>query len=145
MDELRDLCYSMGYFLTEKQLEWARTFIDKDGSGQISYDEFSVWWQNPLRFEHLLLSDAQLEKLHEIVDLFRSFDRFNQGFIEKNQFEKLFRQLIEKKILEESQAKQFDEIDRSKDGQINFNELIAWFYEQGILKKIGILSDTSTE
>ncbi|CAF1014703.1 unnamed protein product [Adineta ricciae] len=139
--ELRFLCYDMGYFLSDAQLDWARTLIDKDGSGEISYAEFSAWWQNPLRFDHLLLSDEQLSKLRRITDLFRSFDRKNRGELDKKEFEELFKELIKEKLMEENQANQFDEIDRSHDGNINFNELIAWFYDQGVLQKMGVLPE----
>lgn len=43
-DELRDLCYSFGYFLSDSDLTTALTLLDKDGSGTISYDEFKEWW-----------------------------------------------------------------------------------------------------
>ncbi|CAF1365350.1 unnamed protein product [Rotaria sp. Silwood1] len=139
LEELRYLCYDMGYFLSDVQLNWARTFIDNDGNGEISYKEFSSWWQNSLRFDHLLLSDEQLNKLCQITDLFRLYDKKNQGKIDKKQFKELFQELIKRNIMEINQANQFDEIDRSQDGYINFNELIAWFYDQGILQKMGIL------
>jgi Ca2+-binding EF-hand superfamily protein len=132
----------MGYFLSDVQLDWARTLIDKDGSGEISYAEFCSWWQNPLRFDHLLLSDEQLNKLHKITELFRLYDKKNQGELDKKQFEELFKELIQKNIMEQNQASHFDEIDRSHDGNINFNELIAWFYDQGVLQKMGILPVT---
>jgi Ca2+-binding EF-hand superfamily protein len=132
----------MGYFLSDVQLDWARTLIDKDGSGEISYAEFCSWWQNPLRFDHLLLSDEQLNKLHKITELFRLYDKKNQGQLDKKQFEELFKELIQKNIMEQNQASHFDEIDRSHDGNINFNELIAWFYDQGVLQKMGILPVT---
>ncbi|UJR07525.1 hypothetical protein I4U23_011813 [Adineta vaga] len=145
VDELRFLCYDMGYFLSDAQLDWARTLIDKDGSGEISYKEFSSWWQNPLRFDHLLLTDDQLSKLHQITDLFRSFDKKNQGELDKKQFNELFQELIQQKLMEENQANQFDEIDRSNDGKINFNELIAWFYDQRVLEKMGVLPEKKDE
>lgn len=145
VSELRFLCYDMGYYLSDSQLEWACTLIDKDGSGEISYAEFSSWWQNPLRFDHLLLTDEQLEKLHQITELFRTFDRNNTGLLDKQQFRELFRELIRKKIMEENQANQFDEIDRSHDGKINFNELISWFYDQGVLEKFGILPEKNDD
>jgi len=135
----------MGYYLSDAQLDWARTLIDKDGSGEISYAEFCSWWQNPLRFDHLLLSDEQLNKLIKIIELFRSYDKQNQGQLDKKQFEELFQELIEKNIMEQNQANQFDEIDRSHDGKINFNELIAWFYDQGVLQKMGILPSQKTD
>ncbi|CAF1242076.1 unnamed protein product [Adineta steineri] len=139
ISELRFLCYDMGHFLSDAQFEWACTLIDKDGSGEINYEEFAAWWQNPLRFDHLLLSDDQLDKLHKITELFRSYDKKNHGELDKKQFQELFKHLIKDKIMEEYHANQFDEIDRSHDGKINFNELIAWFYDQGILQKMGVL------
>ena len=138
--ELRFLCYDMGYFLSDDQLDWARTLIDKDGSGEINYEEFSLWWQNPSRFDHILLSDKQLEKLHVIADLFRQFDRWNSGQLAKKQFGELFQEMIRRNLMDANQANQFEEIDRSHDGKINFNELIAWFYEQGVLDKLGIVA-----
>ncbi len=145
ISEVRFLCYDMGYYLSDAQVDWARTLIDKDGSGEISYAEFSSWWQNPLRFDHLLLSDEQLDKLHQITELFRSYDKKNQGQLDKKQFEELFQELIQQNIMEQNQANQFDEIDRSHDEKINFNELIAWFYDQGVLQKMGVLPIQKTE
>jgi Ca2+-binding EF-hand superfamily protein len=135
----------MGYYLSDAQLDWARTLIDKDGSGEISYPEFASWWQNPLRFDHLLLSDDHLKKLHKITELFRSYDKKHRGELDKNQFNALFEDLIKQKVMEQNQANQFDEIDRSHDGKINFNELIAWFYDQGVLEKMGVLPIKTVE
>ncbi|CAF3108278.1 unnamed protein product, partial [Rotaria sp. Silwood2] len=97
----------MGYFLSDIQLDWANTFIDKDGNGYISYKEFSLWWKNPLRFDHLLLSDEQLNKLCQITELFRSYDNKNQGQLDKKQFKELFQELIKRNIMEQNQANQF--------------------------------------
>jgi Ca2+-binding EF-hand superfamily protein len=129
----------MGYFLSDAQLDWARTLIDKDGSGEISYTEFCSWWQNPLRFDHILLSDEQFNKLNEITQLFRSYDKKHEGQLDRKEFQELFQELIKKNIMEQNQANHFDEIDRSHDGKINFNELIAWYYDQGVLQKMGII------
>lgn len=145
MDELRFLCYDMGYYLSDEQFQWAKIYLDKDGNGTISYDEFGKWWQNPLRFDHLLLTDEQLEKFHQMIQLFRSFDRTNQGNLSRTEFSHLFEELIRRNLIEENQAKQFDEIDRSNDGSINFNEVVSWFFDQGVLVKLGILpSDHQT-
>src|ERR1700722_2978318 len=102
----------MGHFLSDKQFDWARTLIDKDGSGAISYNEFAAWWQNPSRFDHLQVSDEQLDHLHKIVVLFRSYDRKNKGQLDKRNFEALLHDLIKQGIMEDNQASQFEEIDR---------------------------------
>lgn len=42
-DEIGHLCENMGVKLTDKELELAMRAIDKDASGQVSFDEFSTW------------------------------------------------------------------------------------------------------
>ncbi|CAF1506064.1 unnamed protein product [Rotaria sordida] len=135
----------MGYFLSDDQLEWAFTLIDKDGSGEISYEEFVSWWKNQSRFHHLQLSDEQLYRLHTIIALFRSYDKNNRGELDKDQFRKLYNDLIKSNILEPSKSAKFDEIDLNHDGRLNFNELIAWFYDQGVLLELGVLSNNNKE
>jgi hypothetical protein len=42
-DEIGQLCANMGAKLTEHELRLAMRAIDKDGSGEVSFDEFSAW------------------------------------------------------------------------------------------------------
>ena len=42
-EEIGKLCENMGAKLTERELELAMRVIDKDGSGAVSFDEFSAW------------------------------------------------------------------------------------------------------
>jgi calcium-binding protein CML len=139
--ELRSLCYDMGYYLSDAELEWASTLIDKDGNGQIDYHEFADWWRTSSRFEHIRMPNAhQTQLICHIAEIFRSYDKHNHGVLNKKEFEKMRKDLIRHHIIDEHehQACQFDEIDRGHDGNINFNELIAWFKDVGVLDRIGI-------
>jgi calcium-binding protein CML len=139
--ELRSLCYDMGYYLSDAELEWASTLIDKDGNGQIDYHEFADWWRTSSRFEHIRMPNAhQTQLICHIAEIFRSYDKHNHGVLNKKEFGKMRKDLIRHRIIDEHehQACQFDEIDRGHDGNINFNELIAWFKDVGVLDRIGI-------
>jgi calcium-binding protein CML len=140
-DELRSLCYDMGYYLSDDELEWACTMIDKDGNGKIDYHEFADWWRTSSRFEHIRMPNAgQTQLICHIAEIFRSYDKHNHGVLNKREFEKMRKDLIRHHIIveHEHQACQFEEIDRGHDGSINFNELIAWFKDVGVLNRIGI-------
>jgi len=75
--EFHNLCYEMGYFLSDKERELAIMQIDtyvwdlrvlfnpwfpRSGDGEIGYNEFLRFWQNDKRFEAL-----QLDEEHQQV------------------------------------------------------------------------------
>ena len=133
----------MGYYLSDNELAWAWTVMDKDGSGHIDYREFADWWKTSSRFENLkMLNDQQTILLCQVAEIFRSYDVANQGTLDRTQFRALSQDLIRDGILDTNahQTCQFDEIDRGHDGRIHFNELIAWFKDIGILDNKTMLS-----
>ena len=135
-DEFRSLCYDMGYYLSDDELAWAWTIVDKDGSGQVEYREFADWWKTSSRFEHLrVLDDEQMAIVCRLAERFQSQDTSNRGTLDRAQFAGLCQALIEDGIFDanEYRACQFEEIDQGRDGRIHFNELIAWFKHVGIL------------
>ena len=127
----------MGYYLSDDEMAWAMLIIDKDGSGHIDRREFTDWWKKSSRFDHLkMLNDDQTAFLYQVAEVFRSYDVTNVGTLDRDQFSNFLQALTEKGFLDPDahQACQFHEIDRSQDGRIHFNELIAW------LKHIGLLN-----
>jgi hypothetical protein len=138
-DELRSLCYDMGYYLSDDELTWAWTVMDKDGNGTIDYNEFAEWWKTSSRFEHLKMPNKeQAVLLHRLIEIFRSYDKDDTGTLNQTQFTAMCQALIQEDILnaKDHQACDFDEIDRSHDGRINFNELIAWFKNVGLFDNV---------
>ncbi|CAF0977545.1 unnamed protein product [Didymodactylos carnosus] len=139
MDELQSLCYDSGCYLSDKDLQWAKIYLDRDGDGQITYNEFAQWWtaSNNDRFKYLKLTDLQQKLVCKISELFRKYDKDNSGQLDnREKFEKLKQDLLKNQILKdihELESRSFNEVDRSHDGKINFNELIAWFIDIGII------------
>ena len=43
-EEFKNLCYDLGHFLSDQELELGMQWLDKDGSGEIEYDEFVEWY-----------------------------------------------------------------------------------------------------
>lgn len=135
-NELRSLCYDSGYYLSDDEISWAMSIVDKDGSGHIDHREFTEWWKTSSRFDHLkMLNEEQTEFLSQVVDVFRSYDTNNGGTLDKNEFSHFLQALVDKGLFshETHQACQFNEIDRGQDGRVHFNELIAWLRHIGLL------------
>ncbi len=130
------MCYDLSYYLSDDELAWAWTLIDKDGSGLIDYREFAEWWKTSSRFEHLKMpNEKQVLLLCRVAEICRSYDKMNTGTLDRAHFSAVCQALIQEGILNDNghQACDFDEIDHSHDGRINFNELIAWLKNVGIL------------
>ena len=127
-NELRSLCYDISYYLSDDELAWAWTIMDKDGSGHIDYREFADWWKMSSRFEHLkILNDQHMILVCQVAEIYRLYDVANQGTLNRTQCTALCQDLIREGIIDTNahQACQFDEIDRGQDGRIHFNELIV--------------------
>ncbi|CAF4417073.1 unnamed protein product, partial [Adineta steineri] len=121
--------------LSDDELAWAWTIMDKDGSGMIDYNEFAEWWKTSSRFEHLKMpNEKEAILLSRVAEICRSHDTHNTGTLDRAQFTSVCQTLTQEEILNanEHQACNFDEIDRGHDGRINFNELIAWFKNVGL-------------
>ncbi|CAF0889906.1 unnamed protein product [Rotaria sordida] len=135
-NELRSLCYDLGYYLSDDEIAWAWTVMDKDGSGTIDYNEFTEWWRTSSRFEYLKMpNEQQAHLLGRVIEIFRSYDKTNTGTLDRAQFTAMIQDLVEEGILNGSGhlACEFDEIDRSHDERININELIAWLINIRVL------------
>ena len=85
-------------------------------------------------------NEQQAQRLCRIIEIFRSYDKENEGSLDRNQFTDVIQILTDEGLLNASKhpARVFDEVDRSGDGQINFNELIAWFINVGIFNNTDI-------
>ena len=50
IEELQELCYDCGVFMTTEELISAMQGLDSNGDGSLLYDEFIVWWRTNPRF-----------------------------------------------------------------------------------------------
>merc|ERR1740117_428788 len=88
--EFGNLCYDRGYYMDETELQLAVKIVDKDGSGEISFDEFQKWWKSNDRFGSLKMDEKQQERLTQCITFFQYYDGDKSGDLSKEEFEKLY-------------------------------------------------------
>ncbi|KAJ3122665.1 hypothetical protein HK100_011893 [Physocladia obscura] len=126
ISEFRNLCYDMGYFLTDKELALDIKLLDADGNGTLSYDEFIRWWKKDDRFLGLQLSDQEVETLNKYLSHFKRFDKDGSGIIDIREFKNLYIDLVKKKMAKKSLMATLQDIDTNRDGKVSFNEYVQW-------------------
>ncbi|KAJ3180925.1 hypothetical protein HDU87_001571 [Geranomyces variabilis] len=128
--EFRNLCYDMGYFLSDKELSLAIKLVDGDGNGEISYNEFIKWWQKENRFAALQLSPSELAELSDISLEFQRFDKDQSGTIDVREFRMLYADLVKRRMTKKTLAGMLEELDNNRDGKVSFNEYVQWVLAQ---------------
>lgn len=57
--EFGKICYELGHYFSDDELEIAFGLVDSDGSGVIDKSEFLNFWRSDKRFDGLRLDDKQ--------------------------------------------------------------------------------------
>eukprot|EP01113_Clastostelium_recurvatum_P001096 TRINITY_DN1045_c0_g1_i1.p1 TRINITY_DN1045_c0_g1~~TRINITY_DN1045_c0_g1_i1.p1 ORF type:complete len:171 (+),score=60.05 TRINITY_DN1045_c0_g1_i1:26-514(+) len=127
--EFKNLCYELGYFMSDDEVKTALDMIDKDGTGHLSLDEFVSFWRDSDKFKKL--DEAQSERLKASVAYFRYFDPDNSGNISSGEYPSLHADLIKNSLLASSATvdQGLARLDKNKDGKISFNEFMAYMDE----------------
>ncbi|KAJ3346089.1 hypothetical protein HDU83_003386 [Entophlyctis luteolus] len=124
--EFRRLCYDMGYFLSDSEIQMDVKILDLDGSGSITYDEFIKWWKRDDRFKMLQLSSTEMYRLRDIMCEFKKYDADGNGTIDIREFKTLFVALTKKKLVNKTLMAAMRELDSNHDGKVSFNEFVSW-------------------
>jgi Ca2+-binding EF-hand superfamily protein len=61
--EFQKICYELGHYLSDDELDLAFTLLDSDGSGKIDRAELLNFWRSDDRFDRLQLSETQHTRL----------------------------------------------------------------------------------
>lgn len=125
--EIAEGMTSHGISLPADFLEVLRT-VDTDGSGTIDYTEFIA----------STLSRKQYLREELLWNIFRTFDLDGDGKIQREEFAQVVTLSEEADI-----ASMFDEVDISKDGQIDFAELCSVMRSSPAARVPGILISAS--
>ena len=89
------MAYELGHYLSDEEFSFALAHIDADGSGEISYEEFSKFWSSEKRFAGLQLDDDQHQIVKQIGDYFRYFDKDKSGDLDASEFQQMYQHMIE--------------------------------------------------
>jgi len=133
-DEFGFLVYDMGHALTEAELELAIKRLDSNGDGQISYEEFTIWWKQDERFAKLQLSEDELETLQEAVAVFSQYDVDRKGTIDSEKFKGLYDHLVSLNMTTKTLDSCMRDLDSDGNGEISFNEYVEWTIKTGATK-----------
>ena len=132
-EEFHTLCYGLGHFLEGEEFEAAWCEVESDGSGQLTYEEFSAWWSTNDRWSHLQLSDEEIENLHQVHSYFTYYDEECSGELDHREFEGVYKYMTESGYEMDVLENVLAEIDTTNDGLINYNEFIVWMVAVGVL------------
>ncbi|KAI9202552.1 uncharacterized protein BJ171DRAFT_513400 [Polychytrium aggregatum] len=127
--EFRKLCYDLGYYLSDKELEIDIKLLDVNGDREITYDEFIKWWMSDHRFKMLQLTPEDYVQLQKACQDFQKFDKDDSGCIDIREFRGLYNDLVKKNMAPSSLTATLQQIDTNKDGKVSFNEYVYWLVE----------------
>jgi Ca2+-binding EF-hand superfamily protein len=82
-------------FPDEMTIHGAIKALDKDKSATIDFEEFYNWWLNNEKFQ---LIEANIEKTSKAAKLFQKYDENRNGTLEKEEFIKMFQELVDQKV-----------------------------------------------
>jgi len=106
----------------DEQSEAYALLLDKDGNGQISYEEFYAWVKSGETFKNI--SDkSRYNCLIKAVELFNSYDLDRSHGLDVQEFKRLFIELG-------GQLENFDtalkQLDKDNNNLVSFPEFLCW-------------------
>eukprot|EP00743_Colponemidia_sp_Colp-15_P004063 GILK01004384.1.p1 GENE.GILK01004384.1~~GILK01004384.1.p1 ORF type:complete len:180 (+),score=19.12 GILK01004384.1:49-540(+) len=132
--EFKNMCYDLGYCLSDDEVAVAFAMLDTDHSGSIGYDEFQSFWTTDERFDKLRLTDAQLQKVHALAEYFRYFDTDRSGSIDATEFRALFENLVQSGFQLSDVESTLARLNPEGDGEIKLNNFMSYMLEIGSLQ-----------
>lgn len=112
IDEFRTMLKQKDAFIPETELNSILSAVDIDGNGVIDYEEFLAATMN-------LQGKAVIKDEDQLMAAFKRFDTDNSGTISRDE---LRQALKEHANIEEDIEEILDDVDKNKDGQIDFEE-----------------------
>ncbi|KAJ3029031.1 Calcium-dependent protein kinase 13 [Rhizophlyctis rosea] len=134
LHEFRGLVYSMGYYLSDQELQVAVATLDTDGNGEISYQEFLNWYTHDNRFASLQLSPAQASAVQSASEYFQYFDRDSKGHIKPSEFTHMFNDMQSRGYFRPEMTVEgaLREIKGGREGEdVSFNDYVSWLVRVG--------------
>jgi len=146
--EFAQLCYDLGHPMTPAELSVTMLNLDKNGDGQLDFEEFFSFYSSSNKFHKL--KAAKIEALKGFIALFRKYDLDGNGTIDKKGFNyifplltwpewlKLWREIhgikgsIKKSEFQACKKSMF-EADLDGDGTVSLDEYLNYMIDLGVL------------
>jgi Ca2+-binding EF-hand superfamily protein len=124
--ELNNLCYDLGYVITDPiEIQAVLRKLDKDHSGFVSWTEFYTWYQSHDKFQ-ALASAIEDPILCKAIEMFKSYDKDLSGKISFVEYKSLCAAMGQINQTDRDYYSGLLKLDANKDGQIDFNEFMNW-------------------
>ncbi|KAJ3268726.1 hypothetical protein HDV01_002330 [Terramyces sp. JEL0728] len=124
--EFKHLCFSMGYNLTDQEVDINMKLLDLSGDGQIERKEFMKWWRQNNKFSQLHWNSERLKLLEAFTEKFKTYDKDNSNTIDHKEFKELHRGLLEENLTTLPLDLCIKELDSNNDGKIVFYEYVRF-------------------
>lgn len=125
VNELQEMCMEFGVWLQGPALDAAMRTIDKNGDGDITYEEFLSWYKTS-SFGKLALDDATLQRRQTLAAVFKKYDSNKNGSLDASEFRALHQEMRSLGLTARDANTALADIDSSGDGVVQFNELAEW-------------------
>jgi len=106
----------------KEQSEAYALLLDKDGNGNVSFDEFNAWLKSGENFQNIN-DKSRYSRLKKAVNLFKKYDADNSQALDRDEFKKLFKEVGGKPNKLDAALK---ELDTDGNERISFQEFLRW-------------------
>lgn len=110
--------------LEDNQAQACILMVDKDGVGEVSFDEFILWLRTSKGFKDFDDS-SRFYAIQKAIELFKQYDKDENGTIDKEELKILMTSLDANFNVAQIDSA-LTALDKSGDGIIAFSEFLAW-------------------
>ena len=123
MSELEHLVVTLGMKPDKEDIANIWRDLDQDQDGQVSFEEFDIWWS--------INGGKNKFQLRNAIEIFKQLDTDGSGTLDKEELKQLCVHLGMKALTDKQATKLMNEIDVDGDGDVTIEEFDIWWQENG--------------